>query len=99
MPVLVASHLQPMRETNLCEGCIGTHAMKWVNKGAELCQVGKLQQLTFPPKDQVPEKDGPFWMKAKKQIALQDDKWQDSWKDESKSYKDLRKELIDRGFI
>jgi hypothetical protein len=36
----------PMRETNLlCEGCIGPHATKWANKGAELCHVGELQQL------------------------------------------------------
>jgi hypothetical protein len=70
-------------ETNLCESCIGPHAMKWANKGAELCQVGELQQLSFPPKDQLTEKDGPFWMKAEKRLETQDDKWQDSWKDEN----------------
>ncbi len=89
----------PMRETNLCEGCVGPHATKWANKGAELCKVGELQQLSFPPKDQVTEKDGPFWMTTEKRLEMRDDKWQDSWKNENKSYKDLRKELTDRGFI
>ena len=88
-----------MRESNLCEGCVGPHATKWANKGSELHQVGQLQQLSFPTKDLITEKDGPFWMTAEKRLEMRDDKWQDSWKDENKSYKDLRKELEDRGFI
>jgi hypothetical protein len=32
-------------------------------------------------------------------VETRDDKWQDSWKDENKSYKDLRKELEDKGYI
>jgi hypothetical protein len=89
----------PMRETNLCEGCVGPHATKWANKGAELHRVGDLQQLSFPTKELITEKDGPFWMTAEKRLEMREDKWQDSWKNENKSYKDLRKELTDRGFI
>jgi hypothetical protein len=38
-------------------------------------------------------------MTAEKRTETQDDKWQDSWKDENKSYKELRIELTDRGFL
>jgi hypothetical protein len=88
-----------MRETKLCVGCVGPHATKWAAKGAELCRVGELQQLSFPPKDQVTENDGPFWMTAAKRLEMRDDKWQDSWCDKNKTYKDLRKELEDEGLI